>query len=197
MLLLIDNYDSFTWNVADALAQQGAEVQVVRNDAATTDELMALEPTAIVISPGPGAPASAGVSVDVVRAASRERIPLLGICLGMQCIAAAYGGDIVRLGGVVHGSASPVEHDARGVFAGMPQGFDAGRYHSLVVADATMPDELVATARTPDGVLMGIRHRALEVHGVQFHPESILTPLGGQLFARFLELATVRSEVVT
>jgi anthranilate synthase component 2 len=193
MLLLIDNYDSFTFNVAGALAERGAEVEVVRNDAATVEELLALEPSSIVISPGPGGPSSAGISVAMILAAAERRIPLLGVCLGMQCMGAAFGGDIVRLGGVVHGSASPVEHDGSGVFAGMAQGFDAGRYHSLVVADATLPQELVVNARTPDGVLMGIRHRELPMHGVQFHPESILTPQGGRLFANFL--AMVDAEV--
>lgn len=191
MLLLIDNYDSFTWNVAGALTMAGADdVRVIRNDAGTVEELLALAPTSICISPGPGGPDSAGVSVAMIHAAAERRIPLLGVCLGMQCMGAAFGGDIVRLlGGVVHGSASPIEHDDSGVFSGLPQGFDAGRYHSLIVADDTLPTELVVNARTPDGVLMGVRHRELPMHGVQFHPESILTPQGGRLFANFVALA--------
>ncbi|MBC7462429.1 MAG: aminodeoxychorismate/anthranilate synthase component II [Thermoleophilia bacterium] len=189
MLLLIDNYDSFTWNVAGALTIAGAEVEVVRNDVATVDELLALEPQAICISPGPGGPASAGVSVAMIRAAAERGIPLLGVCLGMQCMGAAFGGDIVRLGGVVHGSASPIEHDETGLFHGLPQGFDAGRYHSLVIGEAPLPEELLVNARTPDGVLMGVRHRTLPMHGVQFHPESILTPRGGELFTNFLAMA--------
>jgi len=193
MILLIDNYDSFTYNVANALTMAGADdVRVIRNDAATVDELLALEPDAVCISPGPGGPDTAGVSVEMIRAAAERRLPLLGVCLGMQCMGAAFGGDIVRLGHVVHGSASPIEHDDTGVFTNLPQGFDAGRYHSLVVADATLPEALVVNARTPDGVLMGVRHRELPMHGVQFHPESILTPRGGELFENFLAL--VREE---
>lgn len=196
MLLLLDNYDSFTHNVAGMLAAAGADVRVVRNDAATVDELLALQPERIVISPGPGRPAGAGVSIPLVLAAAQHGIPLLGICLGMQSIAAAFGGDIDRLDKVVHGEASPVLHDGRGAFAGMPQGFEAGRYHSLIVAEGTLPGELVATAHTDDGVLMGLRHRTLPIEGVQFHPESILTPRGGVLLTRFLTLGAASPEEV-
>lgn len=197
MLLLIDNYDSFTHNVAGMLATAGADVQVVRNDVATVDELLARRPDRIVISPGPGRPQDAGVSIELVHAAHRHGIPLLGICLGMQAIAAAFGGDIVRLTEVVHGEASAVHHDDSGVFEGLPQGFAAGRYHSLVADERTLPSELVVTARTDDGILMGIRHEAVAIEGVQFHPESILTPRGGELLARFLTSAGARpAEVV-
>jgi anthranilate synthase/aminodeoxychorismate synthase-like glutamine amidotransferase len=186
-VLLIDNYDSFTYNVADLLARLGAEVDVVRNDAATVDELLAGGHDAIVLSPGPGGPADAGVSLELVHAAIERRIPLLGICLGMQCIGAALGGEIARLGGVVHGASSPVVHDGLGVLRDMPQRFEAGRYHSLVVEEATLPNDLVATAHTEDGVLMGVRHVDRCIEGVQFHPESILTPDGDRLLASFLQ----------
>ena len=185
-VLLIDNYDSFTYNVADVLARLGAEVDVVRNDATTVADVLAGAPDAIVLSPGPGGPADAGICLDLVSAAHEQGVPLLGICLGMQCIGAAYGGTIARLGGVVHGSASPVVHDGEGLFHDLPQRFDAGRYHSLVVDEASLPAELVATAHTDDGILMGLRHRAARVSGVQFHPESILTPEGPRLLANFL-----------
>jgi anthranilate synthase/aminodeoxychorismate synthase-like glutamine amidotransferase len=186
-VLLVDNYDSFTYNVADLLARLGADVEVIRNDAATVEELLAHGHDAIVLSPGPGGPADAGVSLELVHAAIERRIPLLGICLGMQCIGAALGGEIGRLGGVVHGAASPVVHDGLGVFRDLPQGFDAGRYHSLVVEEATLPAQLVATAHTDDGVLMGVRHTSRCIEGVQFHPESILTPDGDRLLANFLQ----------
>jgi anthranilate synthase/aminodeoxychorismate synthase-like glutamine amidotransferase len=188
-VLLLDNYDSFTHNVADALARLGADVDVVRCDAESVDELLARGADALVISPGPGSPHAAATSRELVIAAARRRIPLLGICLGMQCIAAAYGARIERLERVVHGAASTVVHDGDGVFRDLPERFAAGRYHSLVVAQATLPPGLRAVAHTEDGVLMGIRHRALPIHGVQFHPESILTPAGDRLLGTFLELA--------
>jgi anthranilate synthase/aminodeoxychorismate synthase-like glutamine amidotransferase len=185
-VILIDNYDSFTHNVADVLARLGAEVDVVRNDQTSVEAVIDGGYDAIVLSPGPGGPADAGICLDLIPAAAEREIPLLGICLGMQCIGAAYGGTISRLGGVVHGSATPVVHDDTGLFAGLPQRFDAGRYHSLVVEEASLPAELVATAHTDDGVLMGLRHRDQNVAGVQFHPESILTPDGPRLLANFL-----------
>ncbi len=185
-VILIDNYDSFTYNVADVLARLGADVDVVRNDQTTVAAVLDGGYDAIVLSPGPGGPADAGICLELIPAAAKRDIPLLGICLGMQCIGAAYGGTIARLGGVVHGSATPVVHDDAGLFAGLPQRFDAGRYHSLIVEEASLPVELVATAHTEDGVLMGLRHRDLNVSGVQFHPESILTPDGPQLLANFL-----------
>lgn len=186
-VILIDNYDSFTHNVADVLARLGAEVDVVRNDAITVDAVLGGGYDAIVLSPGPGGPADAGICLELIPAAAERGIPLLGICLGMQCIGAAFGGTITRLGGVVHGASTPVVHDDTGLFAGLPQHFGAGRYHSLIVEEATLPAELVATAHTADDrVLMGLRHRSLNVSGVQFHPESILTPDGPQLLANFL-----------
>ena len=185
-VLLVDNYDSFTYNVADLLARLGAEVDVVRNDEVTVAEALADGHDAIVLSPGPGGPADAGICLDLVLAAVERGIPLLGVCLGMQCIGAAFGGTITQLGGVVHGAASPVRHDDAGLFRDVPQGFAAGRYHSLVVDEATLPPVLVATAHTEDGILMGLRHREHRVAGVQFHPESILTPEGPTLLANFL-----------
>ena len=194
-VLLIDNYDSFTWNVADLLARLGAVVDVIRNDAATLAELLAREHDAIVLSPGPGGPDGAGISVAVVEAASQRDIPLLGICLGMQCIGIAYGARISRLGGVVHGCASAVHHDGAGMFEGVPQGFSGGRYHSLVVDEATLPLGLTATAHTDDGVLMGVRHDTACIEGVQFHPESILTEHGDLLLGGFLRRAAARRGV--
>jgi anthranilate synthase/aminodeoxychorismate synthase-like glutamine amidotransferase len=188
-VLLLDNYDSFTYNVADLLARLGAEVDVIRNDAETIEQLLAHGHDAIVISPGPGDPGESGTSVELIRAAARGRIPLLGICLGMQCIAAAYGARIERLDRVVHGAASSIDHDGAGVFAGVPAGFAAGRYHSLVVAEESLPPGLRPAAHADGGVLMAIRHRQLPIHGVQFHPESILTPHGDRLLAAFLTIA--------
>jgi para-aminobenzoate synthetase component II len=196
MILVIDNYDSFTFNLVQALQAAGAEVRVVRNDALTADELADLAADAaqdlrgIVISPGPGDPDHAGVSVDTIRVAAGRGIPLLGVCLGMQSMAAAFGAAIVRAPTLVHGEASSVEHDGLGLLAGMPAGFPAARYHSLCVDPATLPDVLVVTATSPvDGVVMGLRHRELPIEGVQFHPESVLTPDGPHLLANFLRLA--------
>jgi anthranilate synthase/aminodeoxychorismate synthase-like glutamine amidotransferase len=193
---MIDNYDSFTFNLVQALEAAGAEVRVVRNDALTRDDLEALasDPEAalhgIVISPGPGDPGTAGVSVDTIRVAADRQIPLLGVCLGMQSMAAAFGASIVRAPTLVHGEASAVEHDGEGLLAGMPEDFPAARYHSLCVDPATLPDELYVTATSPeDGVVMGLRHRSLPLEGVQFHPESVLTPDGPHLLANFLRLA--------
>jgi anthranilate synthase component 2 len=188
-VLLVDNYDSFTYNVADVLARLGAEVEVVRNDAESVEQLLTRGCDAIVLSPGPGGPDSGGVSQDLVHAAIEHDVPLLGICLGMQCIGHALGARIVRLDGVVHGSASPVVHDGAGIFATVPQNMDGGRYHSLIVDEPSLPPELIATAHTVDGVLMGIRHANARITGIQFHPESILTPHGPDLLACFLETA--------
>ncbi len=196
MILVVDNYDSFTFNLVQALQAAGAEVRVVRNDALdrTGVETIADDPEAhlrgIVISPGPGDPDDAGVSVDTIRVAAERGIPLLGVCLGMQSMAAAYGASIVRAPTLVHGEASDVAHDGAGLLAGMPAGFPAARYHSLCVDPATLPDELYVTATSPeDGVVMGLRHRTLPIEGVQFHPESVLTPDGPHLLANFLRLA--------
>jgi para-aminobenzoate synthetase component 2 len=196
MILMIDNYDSFTFNLVQALEAAGAEVRVVRNDALTRADIesMADDPAAelrgIVVSPGPGNPGTAGVSVATVEVAAERGIPLLGVCLGMQSMAAAYGAAIVRAPTLVHGEASAVEHDGEGLLLGMPADFPAARYHSLCVDPATLPAELYVTATSPeDGVVMGLRHRTLPLEGVQFHPESVLTPDGPHLLANFLRLA--------
>jgi anthranilate synthase/aminodeoxychorismate synthase-like glutamine amidotransferase len=196
MILVIDNYDSFTFNLVQALQAAGAEVRVVRNDAIDRPGLDALadDPAAelrgIVVSPGPSDPAHAGISVETVTFAAERRIPLLGVCLGMQAMGAAFGAAIVRAPTLVHGEASPVEHDGAGLLAGMSPGFMAARYHSLCIDPGTLPAELVPTAHSAgDGVLMGVRHASLPMEGVQFHPESVLTPEGPHLLANFLRLA--------
>jgi anthranilate synthase/aminodeoxychorismate synthase-like glutamine amidotransferase len=196
MILMIDNYDSFTFNLVQALQAAGAEVRVVRNDAITREELeaMASDPSSglrgIVISPGPGNPDTAGVSVEAIRIAAAHDVPLLGVCLGMQSMAAAFGGAIVRAPTLVHGESSEVTHDGLGLLAGLPEHFDAARYHSLCVDPATLPAELVITARSDvDDVVMGLRHASLRMEGVQFHPESVLTPEGPHLLANFLRVA--------
>jgi anthranilate synthase/aminodeoxychorismate synthase-like glutamine amidotransferase len=196
MILMIDNYDSFTFNLVQALQAAGAEVRVIRNDQITAAEIeaMADDPAAqlrgIVISPGPGDPDSAGVSVETIKIAARRGIPLLGVCLGMQSMGTAWGASIVRAPTLVHGEASDVAHDGLGLLNGMPDGFPAARYHSLCVDPATLPGDLYVTATSPeDGVVMGIRHRTLPIEGVQFHPESVLTPHGPHLLANFLRLA--------
>ncbi len=185
-LLMIDNYDSFTYNLVQYLGELGAETDVVRNDVETVDQLLAREPAGLVISPGPGNPDDAGVSVECVTRFAQAGIPILGVCLGHQSIGQAFGGRIVRARSIMHGKTSRIEHDDRGVFAGLPQPFEATRYHSLVIEPASMPDELEATARTDDGEIMGVRHRELAIEGVQFHPESILTRPGKDLLENFL-----------
>jgi len=196
MILMIDNYDSFTFNLVQALQAAGADVRVVRNDKITAAEVeaMAADPAedlrGIVISPGPGDPGTAGVSVDTIRIAAGRRIPLLGVCLGMQSMGAAWGASIVRAPTLVHGEASEIVHDGTGLLEGMPETFLAARYHSLCVDPATLPADLYVTATsTEDGVVMGLRHRSLPIEGVQFHPESVLTPDGPHLLANFLRLA--------
>jgi anthranilate synthase/aminodeoxychorismate synthase-like glutamine amidotransferase len=184
-LLLLDNYDSFTWNLAQYFGQLGAEVTVLRNDAIDLAGVRALQPARIVISPGPCAPAQAGVSLQLIRGFAGV-VPILGVCLGHQAIGQAFGGEVVRARQVVHGKASPIRHDGRGVFAGVAQNFAAARYHSLAVARASLPDCLEVSAQTEDGEIMGLRHRSLAVEGVQFHPESVLTETGHQLLANFL-----------
>jgi anthranilate synthase/aminodeoxychorismate synthase-like glutamine amidotransferase len=183
MLLMIDNYDSFTYNLVHLFEELGAEVRVFRNDAITVEEAEALAPAQLVISPGPGRPADAGVSVDLIRRLG-PRIPTLGVCLGHQAIVEAFGGEIGQARALLHGKSSPVDHDGKGVFRGLPVPFEAGRYHSL--AALQVPDVLEVTARTPDGEVMGVRHRELPIEGVQFHPESVLTPLGPDLGRNFL-----------
>jgi anthranilate synthase component 2 len=188
MILMLDNYDSFTYNLVQELGEVGeVEIEVVRNDAATADELLALEPEAVVISPGPGVPEDAGVSMDLVRAAAD--LPLLGICLGHQAIAAVHGGAIVRAPEPVHGKTSPILHNADGLFEGLPDGFEATRYHSLIVDRDSLPQNLEVTAWTDDGEVMAIRDTDHLHFGVQFHPESYLCHEGKWLLARFLEMA--------
>ena len=185
MLLMIDNYDSFTYNLVQYLGELRAEVAVRRNDAVTLDEIAAMRPAGIVISPGPKTPAEAGVSVPVIRRFGGA-IPILGVCLGHQAIGAAFGAAIVRAPRIMHGKTSPIHHDARGVFRGLPDPFDATRYHSLVIDPATLPAELEVSAWTDAGEIMGVRHRQVAIEGVQFHPESILTLEGKRLLASFL-----------
>jgi len=186
VLLLIDNYDSFTFNLAQYLGELGAPPVVRRNDELTLDQIAELEPDHIVISPGPGRPEDAGISVELIRRFG-ENVPVLGVCLGHQSIGIAFGGAVVRARQLMHGKLSTVQHDGKGVFRGVTQPFTAGRYHSLVVADP-LPDTLEAAARTDDGTIMGVRHRSYPVHGVQFHPESVLTGEGRHLLRNFLEL---------
>ena len=188
MVLVIDNYDSFTYNLVQCLGELGAEVVVRRNNEVTVDEVEALAPARVVISPGPGRPEHAGVSLDVIRRFGPER-PILGVCLGHQAIGLACGGRVVRAAAPIHGKTSLIEHDSLGVFAGMGTSFEAGRYHSLIVADDGLPGDLVVSARTRgDHLVMGLRHRHWPLHGVQFHPESVLTPEGRQLLRNFLAL---------
>jgi anthranilate synthase component 2 len=187
MVLVIDNYDSFTYNLVQYLGELGSEVRVVRNDAASIDSISALQPARIVISPGPGRPENAGITMDVIRQLGSS-IPILGVCLGHQAIGAVFGGAVVRASTPMHGKTSTIEHDGRGVFAGIDGPFVASRYHSLVVSDDGLPDELEVTARTrEDRTIMGLRHRERPIHGVQFHPESILTGEGMRLLQNFLD----------
>ncbi|MCC6640898.1 MAG: aminodeoxychorismate/anthranilate synthase component II [Deltaproteobacteria bacterium] len=185
-ILVIDNYDSFTYNLVQYLGELGALVDVVRSDVETPQALLARRPDGVVISPGPGEPQAAGVSVPVVDLFARAGIPVLGVCLGHQGIGVAYGGKIVRARTLMHGKTSLVHHDGEGVFAGLPQPLEATRYHSLVIEAETCPAVLEVTARTQDGEIMAVRHRTLPVEGVQFHPESVLTPAGKQLLGNFL-----------
>jgi anthranilate synthase/aminodeoxychorismate synthase-like glutamine amidotransferase len=183
-LLMLDNYDSFTYNLVHLFEELGAQVEVRRNDEIDVAGARALAPDRLVISPGPGRPADAGVSVALIRELGPD-VPTLGVCLGHQAIVEAFGGEVGQARALLHGKATPVEHDGLGVFAGLPQGFDAGRYHSL--AATRVPDELEVSARTADGEVMGVRHRELPIEGVQFHPESVLTlPLGRELARNFL-----------
>jgi len=186
MLLMIDNYDSFTWNLVQYFGELGQDVRTVRNDAIGLDEVAALAPARIVISPGPCTPNEAGISLSLIHRFA-GRIPILGVCLGHQAIGAAFGGRVVRAKQVMHGKTSPIHHTGIGVFRGLPDPFTAIRYHSLAVERETLPDCLEVTAWTDDGEIMGLRHRELRVEGVQFHPESILTEHGHALLRNFLE----------
>ncbi|MCW1986268.1 UNVERIFIED_ORG: anthranilate synthase component 2 [Sphingomonas sp. R1F5B] len=192
MILVIDNYDSFTWNLVHYLMELGAEVNVVRNDALTASEALASGAKGFLLSPGPCTPNEAGVSLDLVGAAAQAGMPLLGVCLGHQSIGQYFGGKVVR-GGLMHGKTSPVTHDGTGVFAGLPSPFTATRYHSLVVED--VPECLIVNARSDDGHTMGFRHASLPIHGVQFHPESIATEHGHAMIANFLALCGIAARM--
>jgi anthranilate synthase/aminodeoxychorismate synthase-like glutamine amidotransferase len=192
MILLIDNYDSFTFNLVHFFGDLGAACLVRRNDALSTAEALAMQPDAIVLSPGPCTPSEAGICVELVRAAA-GRVPVLGVCLGHQAIGQAFGGQVVRAKIPVHGKTSEILHESSDVFAGLPKPFTATRYHSLIVQHSTLPDELVPTAFTEDGVIMGLRHASLPIYGVQFHPESIATSHGHEILQNFLRLAKVRA----
>jgi len=189
MILMIDNYDSFTYNLVQYLGELGAEVRVYRNDAITVEELDALDPSHVVISPGPGTPDDAGISRDVIRELGARR-PILGVCLGHQCIGEVFGGRVVRAPRLMHGKTSMIQHYGDGLFLGLPKPFEATRYHSLIV-DEPLPPELKATAFTAEGELMGLCHREYPIFGVQFHPESILTPHGKQVLRNFLMVGRV------
>jgi anthranilate synthase/aminodeoxychorismate synthase-like glutamine amidotransferase len=188
MILVLDNYDSFTYNLVQYLGELGARMRVARNDALSADDVEALAPEGIVISPGPGNPDGAGISLELIRR-FHTRVPILGVCLGHQAIGQAFGGTVARAQRQMHGKTSPITHDGRGVFRGLPPRFEATRYHSLVVLEAGLPADLEITARADDGEIMGLRHRRYPVEGVQFHPESILTSQGKALLANFLALA--------
>jgi anthranilate synthase/aminodeoxychorismate synthase-like glutamine amidotransferase len=192
-LLLIDNYDSFTYNLVQAFLVLGADVDVRRNDEITVEQALELSPTHLCISPGPGTPRDAGVSMDMIKAFA-GKVPVFGVCLGHQAIVEAFGGEVVRAPRLMHGKTSLVEHDGGTLFAGLPQPCEVGRYHSLIARPSSMPDELEVDARTAEGEIMGVRHRRFTVEGVQFHPESVLTPQGPELMGNFLALRSgVRS----
>src|SRR5712671_1044312 len=187
MLLVIDNYDSFTYNLVQHLGELGEQIEVRRNDEITVEEIQRLKPSRIVISPGPGTPNDAGISMEVIESFA-GKIPLLGVCLGHQSIGQVFGGRVVRAPQLCHGKSSLVQHDGKTIFAGLDQSFSAGRYHSLIVDDNCLPSCLEVSARTSDGIIMGLRHREMKVEGVQFHPESIMTTEGKKLLANFLNL---------
>ncbi len=188
-ILLIDNYDSFTYNLVQAFAARGAEVLVYRNDAITVGEGIALKPTHLVISPGPGRPEDAGISVRMISAFA-EIVPVFGVCLGHQCLVSSYGGKIVRAERLMHGKTSMVDHDEGTLFAGLSNPFAAGRYHSLYAEEKSLPAELIVSAKTQRGEIMAVRHRTLPLEGVQFHPESVLTPEGDKLMENFMRMTT-------
>jgi anthranilate synthase component II len=193
MILVVDNYDSFTWNIVHYLRELGATVRVVRNDALTAAEALASGADAFLISPGPGTPDEAGVSLALVAACAEGRRPLLGVCLGHQAIARHFGGKVVRADKVMHGKTCPVSHDGSGVFAGLPSPFTAARYHSLTVAPEGLPECLIVNATAGDGTVQGLRHADLPIHGVQFHPESVASEHGHRLLANFLRAAGIEA----
>jgi anthranilate synthase/aminodeoxychorismate synthase-like glutamine amidotransferase len=192
MILMVDNYDSFTYNLVQYVAQLGEEVRVFRNDQIAINEIDQMAPDAIFLSPGPCSPKEAGITVEVIRA-FHQRVPILGVCLGHQAIGYAFGGRIVRAERIMHGKTSPILNDGKTIFRGLPNPFIAGRYHSLIVEKNSVPDCLMVTAETEEGEIMGIRHRQYPVEGIQFHPESILTPTGKRIIRNFLEM-TVKME---
>jgi len=196
MLLLIDNYDSFTWNLVHYLGELGAETQVVRNDQITVQDALAIGAEAIVLSPGPCDPVQAGICLDLTRAAAQARVPLLGVCLGHQTIGEAFGGTVQRHSEIVHGKLGEIHHHGKGLFAGLPVPIRATRYHSLVVDRATLPDVLEVTAELPDGTIMGLRHKTLPIEGVQFHPESIRSEHGHAMLKNFLNMAESAKKAV-
>jgi len=191
MLLLIDNYDSFTYNLYHYLGELGAEVQVHRNDALDVQSAMGLDPSAIMLSPGPCDPDQAGICLALIAAAAETRIPLIGVCLGHQAIGQAFGGKVVRAGEIMHGKMGTIRHSGQGLFRGVPSPFAATRYHSLIVERASLPEALEVTADLEDGTIMGLQHRDLPIHGVQFHPESIASEHGRALLSNFLDLTRV------
>ena len=194
MILMIDNYDSFTYNLVHVLAELGARVRVARNDAVTVEDALGLQPEAIVLSPGPKTPSEAGILLDLI-AAAPEDLPIFGVCLGQQAIGQAFGGVVARAKSLMHGKVSPIRHDGAGIFAGIPDGFSATRYHSLAVERDSLPDALQITAWTDDGEIMGLSHRTRPIHGVQFHPESIASEHGHALLGNFLKLARAAAPV--
>ena len=196
MILVIDNYDSFTWNLVQYLRELGSAVRVERNDSLTPAEALASGAAAILISPGPGVPDEAGISLGLVAACAEARLPLLGVCLGHQAIAQHFGGRIARAPAPMHGKVSEIAHDGSGVFAGLPSPFAATRYHSLTLAPDSLPACLAVNARAPDGTIQGLRHQSLPIHGVQFHPESIASAHGHALLANFLRLAEAGTEAL-
>lgn len=185
-LLLLDNYDSFTYNVYQLLSELGAEVEVIRHDQTTVPEVEAKHYEGIVISPGPGVPKDAGISEDLIRTLG-GKVPILGICLGHQAIGEVFGGKIVRAAEIIHGKVSPIRHNGRGLYAGLPQDVEVGRYHSLIIDRATLPDCFEVTSELADGTIMGVRHKEMDIEGIQFHPESILTPAGRTMMQNFLD----------
>ena len=193
-ILVIDNYDSFTFNLVHYLLELGAETRVIRNDGITAAEAIALQPQAVLLSPGPCTPNEAGVCLDLIAAAAAVRLPLLGVCLGHQSLGQAFGGTVVRAPQVMHGKTSAMTHDGTGIFAGLPSPFEATRYHSLIVREDDLPGCFAVNARSPDGIIMGMRHKELPLHGVQFHPESIATEHGHAMLANFMTLAGLQPQ---